>query len=250
MPKRPTIKIGDLFTNNEGCTVAVKEYLNINNVTVEFQDENKAVKSFHASSLRAGDFKNPYYPSVRGFGYLGVGEHLASVNRKNTLAYELWSNAIKRSYCLDYQKTRPRYAGCSVDERWANFQNFASWLLLQIGYNKGFHLDKDLLVKGNKVYSPETCCLIPQEVNCFLTGNNTKRGDLPVGVTRKNKKFAAQLSGSDKKWLGVFSCPEQAFQVYKTAKEDRAKQLANKYKDQIEPRAYEALMRYEVNIND
>lgn len=219
MPKKPTIKVGDLFNSNEGHTVIVKEYININNVIVEFQDENMAIKSFHASSLRAGDFKNPFQPSVRGFGYLGVGNHLASVNRKNTLSYDLWSNAIKRSYCPEYQKTRPRYLGCSVDRERANFQVFGDWLIEQVGYNKGFHLDKDLIVKGNKIYSPKTCCLIPHEINCFLTSNNIKRGNLPVGVTNKGKKFAAQLSGADKKWLGVYDNPEQAFQIYKIAKE-------------------------------
>ena len=50
--------------------------------------------------------------------------------------------------------------------------------------------------------------------------------------------------------LGYFSKPDEAFNVYKQAKEDYIKEVAELYKDQIDIRVYEALMKYEVDIND
>lgn len=75
---------------------------------------------------------------------------------------------------------------------------------------------------------------------------------MPIGVCKvKGGGFKAQLSnGVENKYIGCFPTPEQAFQAYKHAKENHIKLLAGKYRYQIDPRAYEALLNYKVEITD
>lgn len=117
----------------------------------------------------------------------------------------------------------------------------------------GWELDKDILVKGNKLYSRDTCCFIPSEVNNLLTKRDNDRGEWPVGVSfhKSSGKFRAYLSiNGKKKFLGLFATPEEAFQAYKAAKEAQIKVVANKWKHLLDERVYLALMSYEVVIND
>lgn len=149
------------------------------------------------------------------------------------------------------QRLRPTYRGCSSG--FASFHEFCEWCQHQVGYDKGFHLDKDLLIKGNKVYSAETCVFLPRDLNNLLAKSDATRGHLPIGVTieRNSVKYRATLkslgSGS---YLGLFTTVESAFSAYKKAKEDFVKEQANKWRDQIDSRAYEALMNYTVEITD
>ena len=122
------------------------------------------------------------------------------------------------------------------------------------GYGvKGWQLDKDILVKGNKLYSKDTCCFVPSEVNNLLIKRDNFRGEYPVGVhfDKYAGKFKAQLAINGKvKFLGRFNTPEEAFQAYKLAKEVQIKVVANKWKHLLDERVFQALMAYEVAIDD
>lgn len=162
---------------------------------------------------------------------------------------------LRRCYSDKYKKQFPTYKTCIACDEWLNFQNFAEW------YNQNFytvknenmHLDKDILVKGNKIYSPETCIFVPSRINkLFIKGDNF-RGKYPIGVTYKSdiNKFIARCNTLDKrKNLGVFSTEEEAFNKYKTFKEKYIKQVADEYKDYIPDKLYKALYKYEVSIAD
>ena len=50
------------------------------------------------------------------------------------------------------------------------------------GNGNPFQLDKDLLVKGNKVYNESTCVFLPKEINSVLTKSTASRGDYLIGV--------------------------------------------------------------------
>ncbi len=120
---------------------------------------------------------------------------------------------------------------------------------------KGFRdlgVDKDILVKGNKMYSEETCCFIPDEINCLI-GMKKNRGKYPAGVTwnKGAKAFRSKVRvyGKDKH-LGYYKTSEEAFYAYKKAKEQYVKEVANNWKGQIDNKVYEALMNWEININD
>ena len=96
--------------------------------------------------------------------------------------YEKWTSMLTRCYSLKYHKRYPTYIGCSVCPEWHYFSKFRLWMELQNW--KGMDLDKDLLVKGNQVYGPDTCCFVPAAIN-YLFGSGEKKKinlDLPEGV--------------------------------------------------------------------
>jgi hypothetical protein len=129
-----------------------------------------------------------------------------------------------------------------------------------VGFNekdnkgKAFALDKDILVKGNLVYSENTCCFIPREINNLLLTSKKLRGEFPMGVQRTKssvERFIATLSKNGTPCrLGTYDTPEEAFTVYKAAKEDYIKEVAEKWRDKIDVRVYEALMNWSIEITD
>ena len=173
------------------------------------------------------------------------------------LIYMKWKGMINRVYSKAELNKHPCYRDVTVSEYFLTFSNFRDWFVKQVGYDEeGFDLDKDLLVKGNKVYCPKACLLLPKEINKFMINRfrkDTSEDSLPVGVHvyKRSGKYQAQTGGpSKRKFLGRFDTPEEAFYVYKHAKEQQAKDLAEKWKGSIDARAYNALLNYTVNIED
>lgn len=169
-----------------------------------------------------------------------------------------WYSVVKR--CLaggKHQADRPSYVGCV--NGFGSFQEFGDWAISQIGYRgveangKRWQLDKELLLKGNKTYCKEVCVFLPSEVNGFLINRKASRGDYPVGVClptgRTRFRASCGFRGRSEQ-LGTFGTAEEAFSAYKAAKESYAKELAAKWQSQIDPRAYDALMNYTVDITD
>jgi hypothetical protein len=148
---------------------------------------------------------------------------------------------------------RPTYEKCTISSTFIYYHLFYKWCVEQIGFNQdGFELDKDLLIKNNKLYSEHTCIFIPGTLNLLLTKRNCARGIYPIGVNIKGSRFQAYCNTNTKasNYLGLFDTPELAFQAYKTFKEAYIKEQAELYKDSIDPRAYLALLNYEVSIDD
>jgi len=117
----------------------------------------------------------------------------------------------------------------------------------------GWALDKDILQKGNKLYSKDTCYFVPAEVNQLLVKSDKARGEYPVGVNfdKRDIKFRAQLRINGKtKHLGYFNTPEEAFFAYKPAKEAHIKVVAHKWKHLLDERVFQALLTYDVAIDD
>lgn len=140
-------------------------------------------------------------------------------------------------------------------KRWHNFQNFAEWCYTQKEYveNKDWCLDKDVLVKGNKLYSEDTCAFVPRDINNMFTLRIRKRGDCPLGVHWDNtkEKYVAQVNkGHKRTFLGYFTDPLPAFAVYKKAKEDCIKEVAELWKNKIDPRVYKALINWTIEVTD
>ena len=110
------------------------------------------------------------------------------------------------------------------------------------------------MVKGNKLYSEDVCIFVPHRINLLLIKSNASRGDLPVGVswdkvTSKYKATCNNGSGTAKT-IGRYSSVQEAFQAYKSYKESVIRQVAEKYKHQLDTRAYEALLNYQVEVTD
>ena len=204
--------------------------------------------------IKSGEIKDPYSPSVYGVGILGA-KYLASINGVQTKEYKLWNSMLVRCYSDSFKKKYPTYEGCEVSENFKYYEYFYEWCHKQIGFsNKNWHLDKDLLVKGNKVYSEYSCVFIPQEINTVLIKSTASRGKHLIGVcwSNTNKAFMAQVGKNKGKQehLGYFKTEVEAFKAYKAAKENFIKEQANKFKSQIDDRAYNALMNYQVEITD
>lgn len=244
--KTKQIVAGDVFPTNEGGSVTVVEYRNAHGVVVMHNDNYALVAVVRAGHLRNGKIKNPYRPSTFGVGFVGFGNHLVSVNGKNTQAYNTWNNMLGRCYDPKFHAKRPTYIGCTVHSDWHNFQNFAAWFEKQYRA-EGWQLDKDLIVGGNKIYSVDTCVFLPPQLNSLLSDCGATRGDLPQGVVRNGRGYQAQLriDGITHR-LGTYVTPEEAFIHYKLAKESNVKRMAEQYRGLIDPRVYDSLMRYEV----
>ena len=205
-------------------------------------------------NIKSGKVKDPYSPSVYGVGILGT-KYLSAVNGALTKEYELWTSMLSRCYNDTYKKRQPTYEGCEASENFKSYEHFYEWCHKQVGFNnKGWHLDKDLLMKGNKVYSENVCIFIPAEINLVLVKREASRGEHLIGVSwnKKDNAFVAQVNKGKgrSEYLGLFNTEIEAFNAYKIAKEIYIKELANRLKSKIDKRAYEALMNYEVNIND
>jgi hypothetical protein len=134
--------------------------------------------------------------------------------------YATWKNMLWRCYSLRSQKTNPSYVGCTVTPEWHTFSNFRNWCLSQ-GDIINKQLDKDILYPHNKLYSPETCVFVTNNLNSLLTKANAIRGKYPIGVSlhkRKNKYIAHISIQSKNKYLGLYTTPEEAHQAYINAK--------------------------------
>ena len=231
----------------------ILKYNDKTNVEIQFLNTGFETK-VQLGSIRNGEVKDQYSPSVYGIGIVGT-KYLISEGGVLTKEYMLWKSMLKRCYSDIYKKQRPTYEGCEVSENFKNYEYFYEWCNKQVGFgNKDWQLDKDLLIKGNKIYSENTCVFIPKEINSMLIKSDKKRGEYLIGVCwrKKDKAFIAQVNKNKGKqeYLGLFNTEIEAFNAYKQAKENFIKEQANKWKSQIDLRAYEALMNYQVEITD
>ena len=168
--------------------------------------------------------------------------------------YKLWDRMLNRCYSESFKKDHPSYQDCIVSDNFKNYSYFFDWCEDQTGFNiDNFELDKDLIRKGNKVYSEDTCLFLPMEINKVLINKKRDRGAYPVGVdfNKKRGKYRARYSKCGVSiQIGIFYNPHDAFCAYKKEKEKEIKLLAEKYKHKIDNRAYNALIAYEVLITD
>jgi hypothetical protein len=230
----------------------VVEYKNSQDILVKF-DKGNPIRTTWVHFCK-GLIKNPYDRSVFGVGYIGEGDYSSKLN--STPQYKAWQSMLGRCYDKKLHERAPTYKDCFVCDEWLNFQNFAKW------YDENFyevdgermHLDKDILVKGNKVYSPGTCVFVPMSINNLFVKSNAIRGKFPVGViyNKKMKKYVARCKNGKgiQQTIGSYDNPSDAFYAYKHVKEKVIKSVANDLLDKIPNILYDALLRYKVEIDD
>ena len=245
--------VGKVYKSLNSGDFKVLKYNDAKDVEIQFLKTGFEM-TVELGSIRKGNVKDPYSSSVCGVGITGT-KYQPTINGRNTKEYELWRGMLKRCYSDGYKKKQPTYEGCEVSDKFKSYEYFYEWCHKQVGFdNQGWHLDKDLLTKGNKVYSEDSCIFIPSEINLLLVKNTASRGEHLIGVYWHNKRkaFEARVRKNKGKqeFLGYFKTELEAFNAYKTAKEAFVKEQANKWKGKIDDRAYEALMKYEVNIDD
>ena len=241
----------------------VIDYKNSSNVTVEFQDDYRYKTTVCWINFLRGSVKNLYYPSVCNIGIIGDKYQAKIENTKEkTKEYISWSSMITRCYS-EINETNEnfyyKYQDVIVCDEWLLYENFYEWLHSQENWdnlkNVKFEIDKDILIKGNKIYSPKTCCLVPHNVNSLFIACGKARGKYPIGVTYKSRddvfEVQCRINGKET-YLGRSKTPEEGFLIYKNYKEKYIKQVAQEeyLKGTITKMCYDAMMRYEVEITD
>lgn len=214
------------------------------NILIKFKDE---------WICREIIIKNPYSGPC-GVGRMG-GAKTVDSNGKVKKSYNTWKGMIYRCYDQRDMNKYTTYRDCTVCDEWLCYANFERWWndnYYEIS-NQEMNLDKDILFKGNKVYSPQTCVIVPQNINLLFINRKTKRGNLPVGVSyyKRDKKYIATLGElGEAHYLGLYDTPIEAFGVYKQAKEKYIKAVADEYKDKIPQKLYDAMYKWEIEIDD
>ena len=231
----------------------ILKYNDKTNVEIQFLNTGYETVA-QLGHIRNGKVRDPYSPSVYGIGIVGT-KYLISEGGVLTKEYMLWKSMLKRCYSDVYKKKNQTYIGCEVSNKFKSYEYFYEWCNKQVGFGvEGFELGKDLLIKGNKVYSENTCVFLPNEINSLLTKRTALRGEYLIGVCwhKKDKAFIAQVNKNKGKqeYLGSFKTEIEAFNAYKQTKENFIKEQANKWKSHIDERAYLALINYEVHIDD
>ncbi len=195
---------------------------------------------------------------VHGIGFKGM-DYPSYDGEKMLKEYDLWKSMLHRC-TKEYGFKRSAYAGVTCSENFKSYSLFYEWCNKQVGFKnvdeKGnyWQLDKDLLIKGNKVYSEDVCVFVPQRLNLLLIKYDAKRGEFPIGVSWCEKRGKFQTGCKDylgvSRNLGRYYTVEESFQAYKTFKEATIKQAANDYKEVLDERVYQALLNYTVEITD
>lgn len=178
--------------------------------------------------------------SVFGFGINDLKEPTRyrdnNGDKRQHQWYVKWYEMIRRCHGVKY----PTYIGCTVSDEWRYLSDFKKWYDFHVRGNiQKYHLDKDLVIPNNKVYSPKTCVIIPQRFNCLITKSNSIRGQYPIGVSYnfRRRKFESrcndyniETSKSTKRFLGYYNTIEEASSAYVECKS----QLIENYIPQVD----------------
>jgi hypothetical protein len=248
-------RTGEKHTTKQGYEIEIIEYNKWDDCTIKFNDDRTTVLyKVRYEYIKKGTVQNPYCRTIYNVGYFGEGMHKSSTpTEKITKVYDTWRGMIRRCYNEKERSKQPSYANVSVCEEWHNFQVFAEWF--EQNYNskimQGWHLDKDILIKGNKIYSPETCCFVPVQVNNLFVKNNKNRGNCPVGVyyNKKHKVYNINYC-EDIEISKSYKSKIEAFGAYKYIKENRIKRVAEEWRGKITEQVYQSLINYKVEITD
>ena len=254
-------RLGEQRVSNQGCLMKIVEYNNNHNIVVEFQDEHKSKVKTDYNSFNIGQVRNPCLQPILGVGRCENIYPIRGQDGKLLKEYTTWNNMLKRCF-LEEEKCRHKtYRNVCCCNEWLVYDNFFEWAKTQSNYDlwksggNKWHLDKDIISKES-IYSPRTCCLVPDVVNKLFNKQNRHRGDLPIGVTKNGNGFMAKcrnpLTKGRAKYLGTYLTPEEAFYTYKEYKENIIKQVAKLEFDNnnITKRCYNAMMHYEIEITD
>jgi len=217
--------------------MVIVDYKNTRNTVIEFQDKYKYRTKITYDRFIKGEISNPYDKTMYGIGYLGVGSYKSSKNHQSSKVYTTWHSMFARCYNKKYHINRPTYTNCEVCNEWHNYQNFGKWY--EENYyevqNEQMCLDKDILVNGNKLYSPNTCVFVPKRINSFFNINTLSKSESKgVGYLKKRNKYIVQC----KNFIGenkykYFDSYEDAIREYRESKNNTIDDIATYYENKI-----------------
>lgn len=243
-------RLGQTNKNKFGSLMKITDYKDANHIEITFIEHDYKTQATYGEFIK-GKVRSPYCKTVSQFGFLGEGKYKVKIDGKLTKQYQTWSDMIKRCFSEGQLKRNKSYIGCTVDEKWSNFQIFAKWMDENYYEVDGqrMNLDKDILIKNNKIYSSGTCCFAPQFINTLFIKCDKARGKLPIGVSFHKTSGKYIVNGSIRH-KGLYDTSMDAFLVYKRVKESYIKEIADIYREQIPKKLYTALMNYKIEITD
>lgn len=180
---------------------------------------------------------------IFGVGINDYEENIVDENGNIKYFYSVWHSMIRRCYSETHKKIGTSYIGCTVCDEWKYLSKFKEWF--DKNYTFGCHLDKDILVQDNRVYSPETCCFVPQYINSLITDHRAARGKYMLGVVKSKNGFTACVNCDGKSvHLGTFDTEIEAHNTYVKAKKDIIKNTAERAlaSGAITKKVYDALL--------
>lgn len=242
--------IGKVYINKYNTLFKIIAYQNYKHVDCLDITHNIVIKNISIGNLEKQYVVSPLDRTLYNVGYIGVGKYKPKDNLK---CYRTWENIIYRGDSKEYKSKYNTYENCIVCDEWHNYQNFADWFYKNYYEieEERMEIDKDILIKNNKIYSPNTCIFVPRRINSLLIKNDKTRGKYLIGVDFHNKKFRSRcmtLQGSI--YLGHFDTELDAFTAYKNFKEKYIRQIANQYRNNIPEKLYTALYNYKVETED
>ena len=143
--------------------------------------------------------------------------------------YSVWDSMLRRCYSKKFLESNQSYTGTSVCGEWLSATTFRKWMEQQDWHGKS--LDKDIIVPGSKLYSPETCAFVLQATNLFVTARDASRGECPIGVSlyKPTGRYIARcgnpFTGKNEN-LGYFPTPEEAHEAWRKRKHELAQLVA------------------------
>ena len=241
---------GSIHKSKSCGDVEILQYINTNRVVIKFIDTGNITERT-LSKILCGSVSDKGRSNTIG---VGICDSNSRVDGVKTREYVIWSNLLRRCYSEVEDDRNITYKDCSVSENFKRFSYFKEWCNSQIGFEQcGWFLDKDVLIKGNKEYSENSCCFVPREINNLFTLRGRFRGVLPLGVHwnyKLGKYISSVVKYGKRVHLGVFDKKEDAFLAYKEAKESYVKDVADAFRDRLDPRVYEALLKWTCSIDD
>lgn len=180
--------VGDVITSKSCGDFIVTENKSSRDVSVKFVNTGTEIRGLQRGNVIRGAVHDHMYPSVEGVGFIGKPK---SEVCSRSVCYDRWKKMIVRCYSENYHSTRESYKDCTVCDEWLNYSNFEVWF--NDNYVTGYDLDKDLLVQGNRIYSPDTCSFVPPQLNTWIVEKN--KGDCEMGVSRRRHKRTKEFNG-------------------------------------------------------
>ena len=250
--------IGRQKRNSKGTLMTVIDYYNRNKIRIRFEDEKHYEKDVCTSAFCKGNVSNPYDKTVFGVGVVGESNTICKKNEhKQKLSYLRWVGILERCYSPKRGPNHKTYSDCTVCEEWLFYPNFEKW------FNENYYkipgcrmdIDKDIKIKGNKVYSPDACLIVPSAINMLPISRKSARNGVIGTHISENGRFEACHNVCEngvvkRLHLGTYNTADEAFKHYKESKKTWIVKVANKYKQYMPKSVYEVVINYEVDIND
>ena len=230
-------RIGEIKTMNCGLKAKIIKYKNCEDIDVQFED-GYIKKHVQYDKFKKGIIKNPYAITVYGIGFLGETK-IVDESGIILKSYVCWRDMIKRCYDVKFQEKQPTYKGVTVCKEWFCYANFKKWYDEHIYTieNEMIQLDKDILMNESKIYSPDTCILVPRTINNLFRGYNKNKKELPKGISfhKLTNKYRVRFKS---KYLGLYKTKEEAIEVYMEYSLREIRKIIYSYRDKIPNEVY------------